>query len=86
MCYIGYTIAYPSDYIIAVNICAYLINPLMPAGVLGKTIPGRITKPLTRLYVVVRPDHQADITRGRSTPDRPQPCDNHIPGLDYILW
>ena len=63
------------------HILLHNIYLLMPAGVLGKWIPGRITTPLTRLYPVVAPGGQADISRGRSTPNAPAPCDNHRPPL-----
>ena len=61
------------------HILLHNIYLLMPAVMIGKWIPGRITNPLTRLYPVVAPRGQADISRGRSTPNAPAPCDNHIP-------
>ena len=63
------------------HILLHNIYPLMPAVMLGKTETGRITNPLTRLYPVVAPGGQADISRGRSTPNAPATCDNHRPPL-----
>jgi hypothetical protein len=59
------------------HILLHNIYLLMPAVMLGKTIPGRITNPLTRLYPVVAPGGQADISRGRSTPHTGGPM--HLP-------
>ena len=59
------------------HILLHNIYLLMPAVMIGKTIPGRITKPPLRLYPVVAPGGQADISRGRSTPHTGGPM--HLP-------
>ena len=66
------------------HILLHNIYPLMPAVMLGKTIPGRITNPLTRLYPVVAPGGQADISRGRSTPHTGGPM--HLPQASPSLY
>ena len=66
------------------HILLHNIYPLMPAEMLGKWIPGRITNPLTRLYPVVAPGGQADISRGRSTPHTGGPM--HLPHTPPPLY
>ena len=67
----------PSDSTLTLNIYSVNTYPPQPAVMLGKWIPGRITKPLIRLYPVVAPGGQADISRGRSTPHTGGPM--HLP-------
>ena len=86
VCSIGYTVARSSDCATLLNIYYYNVYPPRPAATIGKWIPGRITNRLTRLDPVAAPRGQADISRGRSTPDAPAPCTYHIPTPHYILW
>ena len=71
--------------ILSLSIYSYTISiPLSRRPPLGKTIPGRITNPLTRLYPVVAPGGQADISRGRSTRHTRGPM--HLPHTPPRLY
>ena len=78
----GYLYYYNNSFIQNVN------RPYTPTRYLSPSagdhplvngFPAELPTARPRLYPVVAPGGQADISRGRSTPNAPAPCDNHIP-------